>query len=1244
MLSAATTSAAECSVVHGSSLIPVSQLLRFERCRGFATTSHPHGRPDASCIHGSGRLSCRDLSTKIFRPSCITGLRSDAALIPNPSKSRRSLHNSSPRNAFFRSLKDAVKEFYQDIKNDAVAEERPAQAEVWRLNDPRNERTSSNDSDHELDELIAQAFRDLGARRLTLDKISEYIKTQDSRYSDAPDWLKRALANRLNASTEIRRQFVTSKGRKESVYAIGQAKLKSRARSSSQETTAPTAVRKAAKAPEPAVAKSPFRTLPTPFPARAPTIPQAQESMGIDKLIEALERNVAICARASQSLADKTRHMRQRIQQQRALHIEQAHDRFRAKLRLRDEQLDALQSRMDALLSQPQGIPKSSRYAVEDIPFLVRCHLWNAAYKPVSKAVDDLELLHQRIRKDVNELIKEQLRHLQSRAIRTQQWSANFKIEAHSTTMKMLDLTMDMRDGLDDIRNRVLSRGFQKMISRAPNARVWGLSLRLIVRYMMDDFKAFEYEAHLLRQLVHSATQASLDPLIFGHKRHLLSLEYDIAQSLFVFTADVYALRRLVESRQNLQSRIGREKCRNKPPLKILLHKLFIWETSYRDLVYQSVQLFKLIRADGLSKARSPLEHYLASIFRSFTAYHVTNAALSNLVFRTARQSPGSRRSPQLHDAEISPTNHHHVQQGDEEIDLIAEDSDPVQESSNKHSLEPAHAYGSLKGVENWHRWVKHRQRDFLAAINDATREVGLTILRKQKYYGRTPSPRPSKRLLEIEGNLLGYVPTVPPAQGIRGMLKWPKMGNFYPNAQPIPVEYVFSAPCLHNALQKFQKSRVLGFDISTDVFGRSAKVNITSLMLADVRNVVVISDKSTTDDDPSSKFKVPRLLDILCDPSIRKVGVSVERARALIKQRYNIDAQGFVELAPAKARSREDRYQRDPSFAALRALTSTHESIELPSAPQGFARSSNTMTMVKHLAARPFAALQVYSDRYGLDPGDFLDESRPVSDKPAITAEPSFGPLRLDAAPKFVMPKSFGFTDGPQDPSMVSRAQCILALAHDMTIDLFESLSQRPTKHAAFQAVDRNATAKAVLARSFKRSGRGSSPVAAKLMSLCLLEDLKAYCLATSLGEDIMYIDNCLGLVSPARTVLQVAERARLPLHEAHRVALTAAAAKEPPLVVKERARARDLRVHDAVSEEAMNDARSKPPKVVSQLQSVHDTAPSSTRSSTRRMRRRQKMTADLAAEGSEGQLHWVPFASSADGRSVKKSHRNLA
>ncbi|ETN40583.1 uncharacterized protein HMPREF1541_04860 [Cyphellophora europaea CBS 101466] len=439
---------------------------------------------------------------------------------------------------------------------------------------------------------------------------------------------------------------------------------------------------------------------------------------------------------------------------------------------------------------------------------------------------------------------------------------------------------------------------------------------------------------------------------------------------------------------------------------------------------------------------------------------------------------------------------------------------------------EPEHLHLNLDGfLEAYSNWLADR-RDLLYCHNECSTWFGIFKLLQPNLVRDTSYGQKVGPLVRRQVEVLEYKPIVEAVNGLyREKLSWPIDDYLYPQQQAIPVYYICSPKYLHSALKTLKGAKVLGLDTvirQQTVYSTYKTSQATALMLASEDCILIISSTILRENGYSLyEHGLLDLRDLLSDPQILKVGPNMTWTREALYHSFAIDMQGCVELGAHSASGALSMLDEDRNWPYLETLARQHDSIRLygrPGVGAGF------FCVVRHLATRAYAALKIYRDRYGF-------ESPPKSTLATdARSAPAFGPLHLDDASVITGPDYFQLeVRGALQRLSSSGGSGKKIAGAKFRTDVLLAETYRMARHA--------------LARIKSRNDNGPGTQIA-------LEHLQAYHLATTFTEnDPRVVGELLGLRSPARTILQVAEVARLPLNDYHRAMFVAVKESEPPL-----------------------------------------------------------------------------------------------
>lgn len=399
-----------------------------------------------------------------------------------------------------------------------------------------------------------------------------------------------------------------------------------------------------------------------------------------------------------------------------------------------------------------------------------------------------------------------------------------------------------------------------------------------------------------------------------------------------------------------------------------------------------------------------------------------------------------------------------------------------------------------------WQKELKADRRDLWKAWTLAL----LWRTTADMYYGTIRSPRSSSAFMTSVDSVPAALDVPRPVQGdgvsvaAPQIPPWLRPANLYPQEGSIPIHFVTTAEHAYIVSQRLSGYKVLGMDIVTSpasklVAGSGVSL-IDFLILASGHEVAIFQ---------LGAMSLSRLADCqafqqtLANPSILKVGVNADFQRSMLATQFGFHLDGCCELETRETKPRPYKDMKDPNRAVLSALASKSLGGGLPElnilrARQEIGTKDPSLFFIG-LASRGYAALQLHH----------IASSAETSPPPTS----SFGPVLVYHTAS--LGSSHYQLLGPSRPR--SRAAYMQSLAYAMARKVLED-------HSFFHVL--------------KRVSRRQRPILMRET----LKSLEAYCLFTSFNEKLETIRSILRIPNPAATILQLVDKAHLPLLERDR------------------------------------------------------------------------------------------------------------
>ncbi|KAL2443822.1 hypothetical protein ABEF95_013407 [Exophiala dermatitidis] len=400
------------------------------------------------------------------------------------------------------------------------------------------------------------------------------------------------------------------------------------------------------------------------------------------------------------------------------------------------------------------------------------------------------------------------------------------------------------------------------------------------------------------------------------------------------------------------------------------------------------------------------------------------------------------------------------------------------------------------RGTANMYLGIVHRPRkkgDLMLFVNPQTPSSDL--------------PRPSVECLPA------VTAHIPP---------WQIEAELYPSPDAaIPIHFVTTPENIPSVLERFSNCRVLGMDTVLSVDSKRLPTGsspVEYLVLASNDEVAIFPLGVM---NPATLLLTRPFRQTLGNPAILKVGVNVRLQREMLEGHFGIE---LVECHALDAMT-EQRHAHenldDPNFAIISSIVASSFGSPLPELDITSAISNvgikDPVTFLTHLASRAYAVLQLYHLACAKMPMN----NHSAAGERSIGLSAAFGPVTIHKSlehkgsrERLLLARS--------PPLTYSRVKYMAKLAHAMARKTFDT---KPC---------------------FNELKRTSRRVRPSLVS-DVLSSLRAYFLFTAFSQNPGKIKSFFGVQQPASTILQIADKAQLPLHDGDRLTLDIFKRREP-------------------------------------------------------------------------------------------------
>ncbi|EHY59142.1 hypothetical protein HRR83_001586 [Exophiala dermatitidis] len=352
----------------------------------------------------------------------------------------------------------------------------------------------------------------------------------------------------------------------------------------------------------------------------------------------------------------------------------------------------------------------------------------------------------------------------------------------------------------------------------------------------------------------------------------------------------------------------------------------------------------------------------------------------------------------------------------------------------------------------------------------------------------------------------------------------WQIKAELYPSPDAaIPIHFVTTPENIPSVLERFSNCRVLGVDTVLSVDSKRLPTGsspLEYLVLASNDEVAIFPLGVM---NPATLLLTRPFTQTLGNPAILKVGVNVKLQQEMLVEHFGIELVECHALDGMAEQTHAHENLDDPNFAIISSMVASSFGSPLPHLDITSAISNvgtkDPVTFFTHLSSRAYAVLQLYHLACAKVPTN--NHSAAAAGERFIRSSAAFGPVTIHKSlehkgsrERLLLARS--------PPLTYSRVKYMAKLAHAMARKAFDTTP------------------------CFNELKRTSRRVRPSLVS-DVLSSLRAYFLFTAFSQNPGKMKSFFGVQQPASTILQIADKAQLPLHDGDRLTLDIFKRREP-------------------------------------------------------------------------------------------------
>ncbi|KIX09448.1 uncharacterized protein Z518_00528 [Rhinocladiella mackenziei CBS 650.93] len=383
------------------------------------------------------------------------------------------------------------------------------------------------------------------------------------------------------------------------------------------------------------------------------------------------------------------------------------------------------------------------------------------------------------------------------------------------------------------------------------------------------------------------------------------------------------------------------------------------------------------------------------------------------------------------------------------------------------------------------------------------------------------------------------------PSAGKQDDPPWRRPKNLYPRDAAIPIHHVVDVEFALDVLKRFSTSKALGIDTAIHAVSpsRNHYARVEFMMLASDREVAIFHLGVMS---AGEILRFDRFQSVLGNPGILKVGVNMNLQRTRLASDFLIDMEGCYDLTGDQGQICHDSIE-DPTIGFISALVDRSYRHALPQLTLQRATweagMDNPTGFFTHLAARPYAALQLYHLVHR-ESQDIV----PCSLDSLHSSASAFGPVLLYKKISNVPGKSRDLRKG-NDLEQSSDLEQSNDLDHSDRLPRSPHLARTLSRAEYLRRLTGAMALKTLQTARFCRKLKKIQVPFRSSWKRQWIRNLQAYYLFTTFNEKPKTIRDYLRISNPSSSILAFADRAKLPLNEGDHLLLRLTRSWEPVL-----------------------------------------------------------------------------------------------